>query len=179
MDTEGRVAYVGTFSKLLSPALRIGYVVAPRPLHDRIAWLKLLTDHHAPWPLQRALASFVGEGHLERHVRRMRRHYAAKRAVLIAALAPLEHLVRPLGLEAGLHCCLELRPGLDATAIARRAHARSVVVTTLDSYYFGQPDRQGLLLGYGGLSLGDVGRGASILAECIGRAAAIPRLAAT
>jgi GntR family transcriptional regulator/MocR family aminotransferase len=86
MDTEGRVAYVGPFSKLLSPALRIGYVVAPRRLLDRIAWLKLLTDHHAPWPLQRALASFVGEGHLERHVRRMRRHYAAKRAALIAAL---------------------------------------------------------------------------------------------
>ncbi len=167
----GPVAYIGTFSKLLSPALRIGYVVAPPPLRQRLERLKRLTDYHTSWPVQRALAAFVGSGHLERHVRRMRREYARKRAALAGALAPVAHLARPVGLEAGLHCCLLLRPDLDPVEVAARARERGVGITTLAGYAVRPPEQPGVLLGYGGLSLADVERGARILADVIARVA--------
>ncbi len=167
LDVEGRVAYVGTFSKVLSPALRLGYVVAPAPLRERLTRIKRLTDFHTPWPLQEAMAAFVEGGHLDRHVRRMRRHYADKRAALLEALASVDYLARPIGIEAGLHVCVELAPGLDANEIARVARQRGVGVSTLDHFYLRPTSRQALLLGYGGLSLDDVALGVRTLAAVI------------
>ena len=136
-------------------------------MRERVERLKPVTDYHSPWPVQRALAVFLDEGHLQRHIRRMRRHYGANRAALLAALAPVADLVRPLGLAAGLHACLELRPPLDAGRVAAAAHERGVVVTTLDGCYVGVPDRDGLVLGYGGLTLDEIDRGAAILVEIV------------
>lgn len=167
LDTEGRVAYIGTFSKVLSPALRVGYLVAPRPLRERVERYKRLTDFHTPWPLQRALAAFIIGGHLERHIRRMRRHYGDKRAALEAGLSPVAHLAHLRGLDAGLHVFLELEPGLDAHAVVASALAQGVVVSTVETYYIGCPQRQGLLLGYGGLELKQIATGARILADAI------------
>jgi GntR family transcriptional regulator/MocR family aminotransferase len=171
LDEEGRVAYVGTFSKVLSPALRLGYLVVAPPLRERVERLKRLTDHHTTWPVQRALAEFVAGGHLERHVRRMRREYARKRAALLGALGQVEHLARPLGLEAGLHCCLLLRDDLDPDRVAALARERGVGVSTMDADYLGPVRRRGLLLGYGGLQLAEVERGAVVLAEALRQAA--------
>ncbi|MDQ6603264.1 MAG: PLP-dependent aminotransferase family protein, partial [Chloroflexota bacterium] len=81
--------------------------------------------------------------------------------------APVAPLARLQGLEAGLHAYLELRPDLDPAAIIARAAARGVIVYPLADYYIGAPDRGGILIGYGGLELGDVVRGAGILADVI------------
>lgn len=171
LDTSGRVAYIGTFSKVLSPALRLGYLVAPPPLRERVVRLKHLTDFHTPWPVQRALASFIQGGHLERHIRRMRREYAEKRAALRATLAPVEPLARLIGLEAGLHAFLELREEIDARDIARETLARNVAVSTLDGYYHAMSPRNGILLGYGGLELAEIVSGAAVLVDVIQRKA--------
>lgn len=170
LDSAGRVAYIGTFSKVLSPALRVGYLVAPPLLRNRVVQLKRLADFHTPWPVQRALASFIQGGHLERHIRRMRRDYGEKRAALKATLAPAEDLVRLFGLDAGLHAFLELRDDINAVAIADAALVRGVAVSTLGGYYHGSPDRNGLLLGYGGLELPEIVCGAEVLLDVIRRA---------
>lgn len=174
LDSAGRVAYIGTFSKVLTPALRVGYLVAPPLLRQRIAQLQDLTDEYVSWPLQQMLAAFISHGHLDRHIRRMRQQYAQKRQAIAQALAPIAHLAQLRGLEAGLHAYLELRPDLNARSVAQLARTRGVLATVLDSYYLGTPDRSGLLLGYGGEDLPDIIRGATILAEVIERVAAAP-----
>jgi GntR family transcriptional regulator/MocR family aminotransferase len=165
IDETGRVAYIGTFSKVLSPALRVGYVVAPQPLRERVERFKRLSDYHTPWPLQRALAAFITQGHLERHIRRMRRHYGEKRAALRDALAPVSHLAQLRGLEAGLHVFLELDQSIDPRQVELRAREQGVIVSTLDGYFIGPATKQGLLLGYGGLELPDIIRGADVLVD--------------
>jgi GntR family transcriptional regulator/MocR family aminotransferase len=167
IDETGRVAYIGTFSKVLSPALRVGYLVAPQPLRERVERYKRLSDFHTPWPLQRALAAFIIQGHLERHIRRMRRHYGEKRAALRDTFAPVSHLAQLRGLEAGLHVFLELAPELDPQDVALRARREGVIVSTLDGYFIDQPTRHGLLLGYGGLDLTEIVRGADILVRIL------------
>lgn len=171
LDRAGRVVYIGTFAKSLTPTLRVGYIVAPPALRERIVALKALIDRHTSWPIQRAVLALLAEGQLERHIRRARRRYAESLAILRGALAPLTDeragVARLLGLEAGLHACLELAPPLDAERIVRRARERGVVVGSLAAYYFGPPDRAGLVLGYGGLGLPELARGARILADVV------------
>ena len=173
LDEAGRVAYIGTFSKVLTPALRVGYLVAPPLLRERIGQIKHLTDEYVSWPLQQMLAAFISKGHLDRHVRRMRHQYAQKRHILAQTLAPIAHLAQIRGLEAGLHVYLELGSNVNATRVAQLAHKRNVMVTPLDAYYFGTPDRSGLLLGYGSLEIPDIIRGATALAEVIEQVAAL------
>jgi GntR family transcriptional regulator/MocR family aminotransferase len=167
LDQDGCVAYIGTFSKVLTPALRLGYLIAPPPLRNRVAQLKSLSDLHPSWPVQRALLALIRDGHLDRHIRRMRRLYAEKRALLGATLAPIQPLAHLRGLEAGLHAYLQLRPDLEARRISAMAYERGVVIMTLDRFYHQTPNRSGLLLGYGGLELAEIARGARILAEVI------------
>lgn len=172
LDSASRVAYIGTFSKVLSPALRVGYLVAPPLLRQRIEQIKYLTDEYVSLPLQQMLSAFISNGHLDRHVRRMRQLYAQKRHTLAQTLAPIAALAQLRGLEAGLHAYLELRADLNAAVVAQLARKRGVLVTTLDAYYFGIPDRTGVLLGYGDLELHDIIRGATILREVIEHVAA-------
>ncbi|PYE55453.1 PLP-dependent aminotransferase family protein [Deinococcus yavapaiensis] len=164
---RGRVAYFGTFSKVLSPSLRVGYVVAPPPLRDRIVELKTIADYHTSWPVQRALAHFLASGDLERHLRRMRRSYAKKRGVLVRALANVKSLARVRGLEAGFHVHLELDDAVDASAVAHRAAERGVSVSTLAPFYSAGEAMNGLLLGYGGLSVDRIEAGARVLVDVI------------
>lgn len=167
IDETGRVAYIGTFSKVLSPALRVGYLVAPQPLRERVERFKRLSDFHTPWPLQRALAAFMTQGHLDRHIRRMRRHYGEKRAALRDALAPISDVAHLRGLDAGLHAFLELDPAIDPLVVEERARERGVIVSTLDPHYLAPPTQHGLLIGYGGVELPDIVRGAEILVNVV------------
>ena len=173
LDEAGRVAYIGTFSKVLTPALRIGYLVAPPQLRDRIRQIKQLTDEQVCWPPQQMLADFLARGHLDRHIRRMRQQYAQKRHILAQTLAPVAHLARLRGLEAGLHAYLELGASVSATRVAQLAQQRHVIVTPLDAYYLGTSDRSGLLLGYASLEIPDIIRGITVVREIIEQVAAL------
>jgi len=161
------VAYIGTFSKTLTPVLRVGYVVAPPELHARLVAIKRLTDFQTAWPLQKMLTAFINNDRLMRHVRRTRRRYAEKRALLAEIFAPLEGIATLQGLDAGLHAYLEFSGGLKACAVEAAARERGVLVSTIDEYFHGAPDREGILLGYGGLTLDQIEHGARLLVEII------------
>jgi GntR family transcriptional regulator / MocR family aminotransferase len=139
-DTSGRVVYVGSFSKTLLPSLRLGFLVAPASLRPALVAARELTDWHGDPVPQAALARFIDDGLLARHVRRARKEYAARRAALLETL-PWE----PLPSAAGLHIAVLVA---GAREIAARAAAQGVHVETLDRYCADTP-LDGLALGYG------------------------------
>ncbi len=121
------VIYVGTFSKVLFPSLRIGYLVATPSLARVFARAKWLADRQTPAVEQRVLADFINEGHLERHLRRMRTLYGARRQTLVRAFEIyFGDRVTILGGNAGMHLMIRLRSGLDDDEIQRRARASGV-----------------------------------------------------
>ncbi len=152
-DTSGHVAYVGTFSKVLSPTLRVGYVIATPALHQQLLKLKTLSDYHTSSLTQTALEHFVSSGALERHVARMRRVYAEKRAALIEALKPISAVTRVRGLEAGLNIFLECDPDLHLRQIQLSCAQQGVGISLASQYSVHPFETHGLVLGYGGLSL--------------------------
>jgi GntR family transcriptional regulator/MocR family aminotransferase len=148
LDDAGTVAYVGTFSRLLSPELRLGYVVAPRPLVDQVVALKRQIDDYASTPTQRAVAHLIEDGELERHLRRVRRLAEYKRRRLEHGLAPVADRIRVTGLRTGLHVAIEVLDGPPPEEVARLARRRGVLVETLHDYR-AEPGPDRLLLGYG------------------------------
>lgn len=169
LDHSGLVAYVGTFSKILSPALRLGYLVAPPETARRVCVLRASSDWHSSWPLQRGLAGFVAGGEFDRHVRRMRRRYAHKRAALAEVLAAAPELGTLEGLEAGLHAFWRLDPGVQAVEVARTARERRVLVSPLHEFYCEGGVANGLGIGYGAVEVEDLVRGAELLVEAARR----------
>ena len=153
LDRDGRVIYVGSFSKVLFPSLRLGYLVVPPSLVDAFRAARATLDDHAPMTPQPALADFIAEGHFAAHLRRMRRLYAARQQALLAAAS--RHLGGLLDLapdEAGMHLVATLTPDLaarmDDTTATERAAGVGIATTALSSFYMGEGRRQGLLLGY-------------------------------
>jgi GntR family transcriptional regulator / MocR family aminotransferase len=149
LDNEGRVIYVGTFSKVLSPALRMGYVVVPPGLVNAFEGARALADRHPPVPEQAILAEFVAEGHFARHLRRMRRLYAERQQALVdAAKGELAGLleVRPSG--AGLHLVGRLPDGADDAEVSVRLAAGGVEAPPLSAHRFSSSGTPGLVLGY-------------------------------
>jgi GntR family transcriptional regulator / MocR family aminotransferase len=151
MEPAARVIYVGTFSKVLFPALRVGYVVVPPPLWDRFVRLREGLDIFSPTLTQAVLADFLREGHFARHLRRMRKLYLGRRNALVDAIRrELGDLLSVQGAEAGLHLSAFLPPGVDDREVLRCAAARGVTGTALSSCYAGRRRRSGLILGFGG-----------------------------
>ena len=151
LDDAERVIYIGTFSKVLFPALRIGYLILPMPLVDAFLTVKSLIDVHNPLLEQAVLTDFMVEGHFVRHLRRMRTLYAERRKALIRAASglPLE-IYSP---EAGIHCIGWLPKGMDDLALIRRAANYDLDLWPV-SYFCIEPlSRKGLLLGYAGYSV--------------------------
>jgi GntR family transcriptional regulator/MocR family aminotransferase len=154
LDEHGRVLYTGTASKLLFPALRIGWLVAPPALAPYFEDAKALADTGTATLEQLALADFITAGHLERHVRRMRTRLAARRNALIESLShELPERARLSGADAGLHVLLRLDElamrGVRALREACRAHG--VGIYPAAPFYARPPRRAEVLLGYGAL----------------------------
>ncbi|WP_151082370.1 PLP-dependent aminotransferase family protein [Nocardioides cynanchi] len=152
LDREGRVVYVGTFSKSLLPALRTGFLVAPRSLQPGLREAKRVTTWEGDATTQGALAEFLAEGHHAAHVRRAGRVYAERRGLMLAGLGELDDVLRVVPSVAGLHVCALFRdPQTDDRAVVARAAARGVRVEALSTHFREQPPRAGLVLGFGGV----------------------------
>jgi GntR family transcriptional regulator/MocR family aminotransferase len=172
LDRAGRVVYLGTFSSVLFPPLRVGYVVLPLGLVEPFVAAKWLADRGTGALEQQALADFLVDGHFSRHLRRMRRLGRARRDALLGALR--QHLgsaAAPPLAETGTHVLLPLR-GVDETAALREAQRRGVGVYPVAPHY-ARPTgaRPGLLLGFASLPESAIDEGVRLLGEAL-RAAA-------
>jgi GntR family transcriptional regulator / MocR family aminotransferase len=142
LDKRGVVVYVGTFSKVLHPGLRTGFIVAPKSLVPALSAARRLTDWNEPLVPQAALARFITEGHLARHVRRMSRIYAVRRAALLAALAKSAGIYgEPVPSVAGLHVACLIKDDAKLKSLLKRAKLQGVGITPLYGV--------GIALGYG------------------------------
>jgi GntR family transcriptional regulator/MocR family aminotransferase len=151
MDAHERVVYLGTYSKVLFPAVRVGYLVVPPSLWQRFVDAREAFDLLSPTLYQLALAEFLREGHFARHLRRMRGVYLARRDALLTGLA--RHCGDWLTVhnaDAGLHVAVLLSGGLNDEQVLRRMAERGLTATALSTCYAGTARRSGLLLGFGG-----------------------------
>jgi GntR family transcriptional regulator / MocR family aminotransferase len=167
LDRTGRVIYAGTFSRILFPSLRMGYVVMPAALAPTLSRAKWIADRHTSFLQQAALADFMREGYLDRSVRRARVRNAARRQVLLAAIEKhFGDAVEVLGAAAGVHVLLHL-PGIAANQTSRliaRAAASGVGIYSAAPYYLKPPNRCELVLGYGAMTERDIATGIRLLA---------------
>ena len=150
MDEAARVIYIGTFSKVLFPALRVGYLVAPASLVDGFIAHRDAFDLFSPTLYQLALTDFLCDGHFGRHVRRMRVIYQGRRDALVEAIRRrLDGILTIVNADAGMHLTAWLPAGVDDREVVRHAAMRGISATALSSCYAGKPSRPGLVLGFG------------------------------
>ena len=153
LDAHDRVIYIGTFSKVLFPAVRVGYLVVPHSLVRRFVEARRAFDLFSPTLYQLTLAEFLREGHFGRHLRRMRGVYLERRDALISGLR--EHCANYLAVhnaDAGLHIAALLTGALVDGEVVDQMARRGLAATALSTCYFGPDPRSGLLLGFGGSS---------------------------
>jgi GntR family transcriptional regulator/MocR family aminotransferase len=149
LDSNARVIYVGTFSKVLFPSLRLGYVVIPADLIDRFYAVRRAMDLGPPGFYQAVVADFIREGHFARHVRRMRILYRERRSALVDSIAAeLDPPLEILGAEAGMHLAALLPGGASDLGTAERAARLKLWLWPLSPSYLGKA-RQGFILGFG------------------------------
>ena len=164
LDKRARVIYTGTFSKVFSPIVRLGYIVVPAALVKRFREERI--SHGAPPSLmaQPALAEFMGSGAFAIHIRRMRRIYAARRRALIEALKPAEGKLFTVDASpAGLMLLLRLPAGASDEAMVEMLEAQGIETQSLSSHYAGRRREQGLLLSFAGFSEDDLQQAAARL----------------
>jgi GntR family transcriptional regulator / MocR family aminotransferase len=158
LDVNSRVIYIGTFSKVLFPSLRLGYVVIPPDLVERFIAARLALDIAPPGFFQSVLADFIREGHFSRHIRRMRILYNERRRVLLEDVhREFGDRADVIGGQAGMHLCMTLK-GISDRSVATRAAQQNLWLVPLSSSYMGTPPRHGFVLGFGSTSVEDIPR---------------------
>jgi GntR family transcriptional regulator/MocR family aminotransferase len=158
LDTEGRVIYVGTLTKVMFPALRLGFTVVPADLVGSFLDLRNAIDTVSTSTLpQMVMTDFIREGHFSRHISKMRAVYMERRQAIAEAIR--EHadgLLEIAGTDAGLYTVALLPPGVDDLEVASRARRMNLSVGALSRCYAGVPERPGLTLGYANLDVREI-----------------------
>jgi GntR family transcriptional regulator / MocR family aminotransferase len=150
LDRNSRVIYIGTFSKVLFPSLRLGYIVIPQDLVTRFLTVRVALDLSPPQLYQAVLADFIREGHFARHLRRMRLVYGERRRALAEALRDqLDCVQEVMGGGTGLHLTAILKKGKLDRTISASAARQNLWAAPLSGTYFGEPLSQGFVLGFG------------------------------
>jgi GntR family transcriptional regulator / MocR family aminotransferase len=163
-----RVALLGTVSKSLAPAMRLGWIVCPAALTEAIAQEKDLDDRGSPWLDQLALATLVQSGRYDRHLRRMRTSYARRRATLVSSLARHAPQVELHGLAAGFHAVAHLPDSLSEPAVLSAAGARSIGLYGMSRYRSsGATSPPQLVLGFGNLREGAIAQGITTIRDLL------------
>ncbi|MFY9663553.1 MAG: PLP-dependent aminotransferase family protein [Candidatus Cybelea sp.] len=168
LDTGDRVLYLGTFSKVLSPALRLAYVVVPESLRSVFAAAQQVTGAQPSTILQLAIARMMQGGHFGRHVTKMRKVYNERR---FAVASELERLlgdrIRVSDTRAGLHFIVHLPKSTPATEVSRKAAQRGLVVPPLSGYFLNEPFLNGIVVGYASTPVPEAKRAVATLAEIL------------
>src|SRR6266576_1149286 len=157
LDRNARVIYIGTFSKIMFPSLRLGYIIIPPDLIERFAATREVLDLCPPHITQAVTADFIREGHFARHIRRMRPVYAESRRVLVGELeCELGDQLEIVGDEAGMHLATFLASNRNDREIAAKAAQQSLCLSALSSLYLGSASRRGFVLGFGNTKANDM-----------------------
>jgi GntR family transcriptional regulator/MocR family aminotransferase len=168
LDVDGRVLYMGTFSKVLYPGIKLGYLIVPKPLVAAFKQTHYDLNRPGQMPLQAALAEFIEMGHFSSALRRARQSYGERRAALLEALKPvLTEDTFISGAEQGLHLCLRLPPQVDDQELARRIAQQGLTVRALSAYCLARSDLRGLVIGYGYAPLAAIQRSGPLLAAAV------------
>lgn len=170
LDEDGRVVYIGTFSKALFPSLRLGYIVMPRQLRGDLVAAKWLDDFGAPTVEQAALANFMGNGGFERHLRRTAKALKERRTALLDGLRRLAgNRIDIADSHAGMHLVVWLKGMTREQGEAFIAHARTreLGLSPISQYYIDPPDRAGLLLGYASMSVAEIEQAVVQFGRCL------------
>jgi GntR family transcriptional regulator / MocR family aminotransferase len=168
LDRAGVVIFGGSFSAVMFPAMRLGYLVVPIEMVDLFAAAQSVSTHHPPLLGQAVLCDFISEGHFARHIRRMREVYAERLNVLLkGARERLDGAVKISNVEAGLQTVGWLRGAKSAEAVAAAAAEKNVEVTPLRKYSFGRAPANGIVLGFAAVEPKELKRGIEELARIL------------
>jgi GntR family transcriptional regulator / MocR family aminotransferase len=178
LDSDSRVIYVGTFSNLMFPAMRLGYLVLPKDLVPAFTEVRKSGNAFSSTLYQVAMNDFIREGHLARHIRRMRVLYGERRAALVEALREqLGDTLEVAGDAAGLQLTALLPPGVSDFEVSQRATRRGISIRHPSACYLRPPERGGVILGYGNVGPDAIRVGVHKLKATIGETDGLPRSA--
>jgi GntR family transcriptional regulator/MocR family aminotransferase len=168
MDQNGRVLYLGTFSKVMYPGIRLGYLVVPPNLVESFKSGLYELQRPGQVVIQAALADFIEEGHFASHIRRLRQIYGERRRLLQAALAPIATVGAKLStVDSGLHLVVEFDSTCDDLHVAELASVQGLRVYPLSHYCMGESTEKGLIIGYAYSATEHITKYGSKLAEVI------------
>lgn len=168
LDREGRIVYIGTFSRTVFPSLRIGYLIAPASLVPALTAAKWLSDLHSASLEQQTLAEFIAGGMYERHLRRLRRRNTARRTALLDVVHKyLGDRVEVTGEGAGAHVALWPKEQVSEEGVIEAAAKRGVGIYGISHCFLRRPSRPGFLLGYARLTEREIREGVRLLGEVL------------